>query len=428
MARGGTKRTASKTAGGGRKTSGVVAKKCRAIVGNVRHAEDVPQPVDTEAEAIVCTQASAEALAAAEAAAKAHDDAKTAVSDSNTPECKAIINVLGLQPADELTPDALDQKGNRYYRRKLLSREFLTMDIMKFTFELPRGVSLRSLGFDAGLGDFVRMRPYVEDHRQLVQNPAGGRAYSPVLLPDVEGKFGVIIKAYGPEDEVVGMSSLLKHVPIGTELLITNHVEHVFWKDRNRGYYCNERTIDPDSKGDYSVGLIAFGIGITEVAIVAASELLDPRVKRVSILWANKKWSDTAWVCSGTQGSQSDDMIHNLFADQARYGDRLKIMHILSQEERPEASFHGRISPDVLREAFLADSVPQERLKCLAVGTTVMINSAYEMLADLGLDILMKDHWYGKNLLYRKVAESVLCTGRSASPLLAGTGQYHSAL
>lgn len=317
--------------------------------------------------------------------------------------------------------EALDQKGNRYFIRKLVSREYLgpREDLMCLTFGLPMGVSLRSLGIDAGLGDFVRMRPYAEEHKKLVVNPAGGRAYSPVLHPGVEGKFALIVKAYGPEDgKVVGVSSLLRHIPVGSELLVTNHTEHTFWEERKRGYYCNERNLDDGGDGAYSLCLIAFGIGITEIAPVAMSELLDPRVKQVTILWANKEWSDAEWVweCAG------DDLVRQFFSEQGKYGARLQIKHILSREERAEALFHGRINADVLTRAFLQTDTPRERLKFLAVGSTAMIDFAYEQLAALGLDVSKKDSWGGGNLLYRKLAQSSVPADRGVSPLAATKG------
>mmetsp|Transcript_35537 Transcript_35537/g.99844 ORF Transcript_35537/g.99844 Transcript_35537/m.99844 type:complete len:373 (-) Transcript_35537:148-1266(-) len=325
-----------------------------------------------------------------------------------------------VQRQAEQEPDALDQKGNRYFRRKLVRREFLMRDLMKLTFELPEGVSLKSLGVDAGLGDFLRMRPHAEEHKQLVENPAGGRAYSPVSPPEAQGEFGLIVKAYGPDDRAVGVSSLLRRVPIGTEMLVTSHTEHVFWKERNRGYYCNDRSITPGSEGQYHLGLIAFGIGITEVAPVAMSELLDPRVQKVTILWANKYWSDADWVWRGV--GTADDLVHKFFAEQGRHGARLEVKHILSREERPEACFHGRITADVLRRAFLDGDIPRSNLKFLAVGTAAMIDSAYEQLGELGLDVVKEEHWTGRNLLYQKCSGASACADRALSPLLAATG------
>ena len=76
-------------------------------------------------------------------------------------------------------PDARDGKQNTYFRRKLIEREFLVDDLMKVSFELPVGTSLQSLGFDVGLGDFIRMRPFSEEHMKVVAHPFGGRAYTP---------------------------------------------------------------------------------------------------------------------------------------------------------------------------------------------------------------------------------------------------------
>jgi ferredoxin-NADP reductase len=319
----------------------------------------------------------------------------------------------------EPEPDALDQKGNRYYRRKLLKREFLLSDLMKLTFELPKDTSLQSMGFDIGLGDFIRMRPFSEEHQKLVENPAGGRAYSPVSMPNTKGKFDLIVKSYGPG----GVSSLLKQIPIESELLVTSNVEHVFWKERQKGYWANERNVttvalDEDKGDGCHICLIAFGIGITEVAPVALSELRDPCVKKVTILWALKRWSDASWVMRAEGDEYPDDLVRQFFVQQkqGRFGDRVQIKFILSQEEHPDC-LHGRISADTLKTVFLDQQSKQEHLRFLAVGTAAMITFAYEMLGNLGLDIAMKDHWTGKNLLYRKLSGAAHTSERTASPL-----------
>jgi NAD(P)H-flavin reductase len=311
-------------------------------------------------------------------------------------------------------PDATDQKGNLYYRRRLLKREFLLSNLMRLTFELPPGTSLHSLGFDIGLGDFVRIKPFAEEHRKLVENPDGGRAYSPVLLPDLEGECGFIIKPYGPG----GVSSLLQQIPLGSEVLITSNVEHVFWKERARGYFANTRNMASGSQASYTVALVAYGIGITEIAPVALSELKDPRVKQVRILWATKTWSDVEWVWDDSEEHQ--DLIHHFFRQQQQgfYGTRLQLTHILSQEER-SGCLHGRVSANVLRQVYLDDQVPRDDLRFLAVGTTTMIDFTYETLSELGLDASRSTgSWSGGNLLYGKLPEASAASGRQPSPLL----------
>lgn len=307
-------------------------------------------------------------------------------------------------------PHAKDQKGNCYYRCKLISRDFLQEDIMKVMFELPGQTSLKALGIDAGLGDFVRIRPHHEDHQKLVQNPAGGRAYSPITFPHTKGKFGLIVKPYGPG----GVSSLLKQIDIGSQMLVTNHVEHVFWEERQRGYYCNERNVDfangnlkqlsasdmgesiskldgaqtgQTTSDGCNVCLIAFGIGITEIAPVAMSELQDPGVKSVTILWALRKWRDSEWARKSVEDEDPENMVHQFFAEHrsGKYGDRVAVKHILSQEER-EDCLHGRINSDILKKVFLESQVPQESLRFLVAGTTGMIEFAYKALGELGPD------------------------------------------
>jgi len=214
------------------------------------------------------------------------------------------------------------------------------------------------------------------------------------------------------------VSSLLQQIPIGSEVLITSNVEHVFWKERNRGYFANTRNIVSGSQASVTVALIAFGIGITEVAPVALSELKDLQVKQVRILWATKTWSDVDWVWSDSEEHQ--DMVHHFFRQQQEgtYGTRLQLTHILSQEER-SGCLRGRVSANVLRQVFLDDQFPRKDLRFLAVGTTAMIDSTYETLSDIGLDASRSTgSWSGGNLLYGKLPEASGTSMRQASPLL----------
>jgi ferredoxin-NADP reductase len=315
-------------------------------------------------------------------------------------------------------PEALDAKGNRYYRRKLLSREFLQDDLIKVTFELPESTSLQSLGFDVGLGDFVRVRPYSEEHKKLVENPVGGRAYSPVSLPNTIGEFSLIVKVYGRG----GVSGLLSQISLGSEVLITNHAEHVFWTERQKGYFANERSLDvikANTLPQCNVCLIAFGIGITEIAPVALSELRDPRVKTVTILWAVKRRKDTEWALDREDDETPDDLVRQLFNEYKHdiHNGRLQVKLVISQEVHPDC-YHGRISQELLQEACQLHTAPRDSLCFLAVGTVAMIAFAYETLGQMGFDVVQKDSWCGNNLLYRKLSQDSRVADRAASPLL----------
>merc|ERR1712194_615224 len=79
----------------------------------------------------------------------------------------------------------------------------------------------------------------------------------------------------------------------------------------------------------------------------------------------------------------------------------------------------GRITPDILKQTLMDNGMPQDSLKCLAVGTTEMVNFAYGALGQLGLDISMDAFWRGSNLLYRKLAEASAVCDRHPSPLLS---------
>lgn len=328
-------------------------------------------------------------------------------------------------------PDATDQKGNQYYKCMRVRRKFLSQekDLMQLTFKLPNGESLKSLGIDIGLGDFVRIKPCSQEHKDRVRNPEGGRAYSPVSRPDVIGSFSTIVKAYRPKlGEKGGVSYFLKEVPEVVDVLISLNVEHAYWEERNHGYYCNKRSIEPQSKSSYHVCLISFGIGITEIAPVAISELADERVQNVTVLWANKTWNDVEWVWPGAEAEETDNLVQEFFAKQGEWGTRLNIEHILSQDTFHEASFRGRIDSDVLKKVFFEESDAQSIEEFVAVGTADMTKSAYDMLTRL-VDIWMEDtgefkgHWCGNSLLYQKCPRNTVCGDRVPSPLLALTTQ-----
>jgi len=116
------------------------------------------------------------------------------------------------------------------------------------------------------------------------------------------------------------------------------------------------------------VGIIAYGVGITEGLPVAASELEKGDAEEVVLLWACRTWGDTFW----------HESIQNL---SEQYGDRFRIVHILSREERP-GCLTGRVNPEVLSTVFQPTDKGSARF--LSVGTKEMMRMADQMLHEIG--------------------------------------------
>ena len=136
------------------------------------------------------------------------------------------------------------------------------------------------------------------------------------------------------------------------------------------------------------VGIIAYGVGITEAFPVTAAELSKPDAKAVTLLWASKRYADKFWLNS----------IEEL---EATYPDRFTFKTILSREER-EGSLRGRINKDTLQSVFLDEwgtDTDKEDVRWLSVGTKPMMADCYSHLRELGFDA-SKDG--GKNALFQK--------------------------
>ena len=88
------------------------------------------------------------------------------------------------------------------------------------------------------------------------------------------------------------------------------------------------------------VGLIAFGVGITEALPVAWSQLLKPIdiVERVILLWGNKTWMDVFWQ------EQLQELVQ-------QHAGRFQVVHALSREHR-EGCVRSRIDQPLLDTTF----------------------------------------------------------------------------
>jgi len=120
------------------------------------------------------------------------------------------------------------------------------------------------------------------------------------------------------------------------------------------------------------VGLIAFGVGITEILPVAESQLSSPGVQSVVVLWASRTRGDTFW----------EDRIAAL---KAKHGDRFELVHALSREKAPGAMY-GRVSVPMMRQVFVDrwGAVDPAGMRFLSVGTKQMMRGTREMLEEMG--------------------------------------------
>lgn len=114
--------------------------------------------------------------------------------------------------------------------------------------------------------------------------------------------------------------------------------------------------------GSY-VGIVAYGVGITEGLPVAQAEL-EKGAAAVRLLWASRTMNDTFW----------HDDIEKLAK---KYPNKFEIVHILSREEK-EGCLHGRIDANVLQKVFQPDDPEEARF--LTVGTKEMMSMTDQLL------------------------------------------------
>lgn len=136
------------------------------------------------------------------------------------------------------------------------------------------------------------------------------------------------------------------------------------------------------------VGIVAYGVGITEAFPIAKAELEKSDAENVRLLWANKTLGDTFWH------EQFDAVCQS-------YPGRFSIVNILSRDQQ-EGCLHGRISGQTLSDMFDAywrstcaqeNEVYRDQVRFLVVGTKQMVNDTNAMLKELGYP------WLGHSLL-----------------------------
>ena len=124
--------------------------------------------------------------------------------------------------------------------------------------------------------------------------------------------------------------------------------------------------------GSY-VGIIAYGVGITEALPVAKAELEKNDAQQVVLLWASRTQADTFW----------NDDIQEL---EQQYPTKFKMVYIFSREE-VDGCLKGRIDPQILSEVFHGAKDTKEGARFLSVGTKDMMRMTDRMLSEVGFDM-----------------------------------------
>jgi NAD(P)H-flavin reductase len=115
------------------------------------------------------------------------------------------------------------------------------------------------------------------------------------------------------------------------------------------------------------VGIVVYGVGITEGLPVARAELEKGDAKQVVLLWASRTKDDTFW----------HDEIASL---QKEYPKMFKMVNIFSREDR-EGSLHGRVNPAILKQVFQPTNAEEARF--LSVGTKEMMQMTDGYFAEI---------------------------------------------
>ncbi|CAE7254938.1 CBR1 [Symbiodinium sp. CCMP2592] len=192
--------------------------------------------------------------------------------------------------------------------------------------------------------------------RQVVVVNAVGvrRLYSPTSKPRQDGTFDLVIRVYRQGR----VSRWLDSLRLGDSVSMT-------WP------YPTPLPSNRRNPGRH-VGLIAFGIGITELYRTAVQELADPRVREVVLLYATRTMEEQQVLKSE---------LRELACQEPK---RFRLVAILSEEQVPGVLF-GRLNSSVLAEVFpwQADGL-RRGARFIPAGTKAMIQAAHTWLEELG--------------------------------------------
>ena len=212
------------------------------------------------------------------------------------------------------------------------------LPVYTLTFAIPKDATFTGRAkphseVNIGLGDVVKM--VIPNYKP--------KSYSMSALRDEE--FDITLKVY-PNGRASGFLDRLK---VGEKI-------NTFGVSANR-------TRNPG----ISVGIVAYGVGITEGLPVAKAELEKGDAKQVVLLWASRTSKDTFW---------SEDIASLT----EKYPEKFRMVHILSREER-EGCLHGRVNSTVLQQVF--QPTDTEKARFLSIGTKEMMRMTDGYFAEI---------------------------------------------
>ena len=123
------------------------------------------------------------------------------------------------------------------------------------------------------------------------------------------------------------------------------------------------------------VGVVAYGVGITEALPVVMAELQKTDAKQVGLIWAAQTRGDTFWH------TQIEALLQS-------YKGRFEFSMILSREKQ-QGALHGRVTPGVLNEVFVDrwsadEEFDRRQTRFLSVGTKEMMHHTDASLECIG--------------------------------------------
>lgn len=231
----------------------------------------------------------------------------------------------------------------------LLAKEQLTEGeepTFRLVYGLPKECRLEA---DLSVGEFIRVR--IPD--------VGMRSYSP-FRTDTAGEFELRVKRYRE-----GRAS--KHLcdaAVGDQVQMSGPYPP-FWVPFVRAGICSR------------VGLIAFGVGITEALPLARAELeagaasSSSSSSEVRLLWASR----------GPQEVFDKEWLAEL---QDKFPQRFKVTHLFSRRAGGTGDLQGRLSQVVLQSVFGDWQAEPDQARFLVVGTKSMKRDGYRLLNSVG--------------------------------------------
>ena len=216
--------------------------------------------------------------------------------------------------------------------------------VYTLTFRNPDALSRLGMGVNIGTGDVVKV--CVPNYKPKSYSMSAAR----------EGEFDITFKVY-PGGRASGY---LDSIAVGQSI----DVFPMGKKARHPGAF---------------VGLVAFGVGITEALPLAAIELSEAEAESVRLLWCSKSSGDTFWREWAARLA-------------ATYPGRFELVDTFTREDVPGAR-RGRVDAATLREVFDGvwgtlpggeNEVRRGEVRFTSVGTKEMMRAFDVTLGEVG--------------------------------------------